>query len=202
MNRRIEILTRAQLIVLIIFTVAGHFSISITHICGFLGSALWLYKTHASRSWNQLRWPLWIPFTGFVLASLLAVVTSLDPLKSFEHLKRLFEMGIFFLILNSLSDPTLKESLYALLNTLKKTRLGQFCLGKSESTITLSPRYFFIGLIVLSASLSALVGILQVAMKGLSIHHRISGYAQYSHDLRGDSDAAFPGGRRVSAVSQ
>ena len=175
MNRRIEILTRAQLIVLIVFTIAMNFSISITHICGFLGSALWLYKTHATRSWNQLRWPLWIPFAGFALASILAVVTALDPLKSFEHLKRLFEMGIFFLILNSLSDPTLKASLHALLNTFKKIRLGQFCLGKPEATITLSPRNFFIGLIVLSASVSAMTGILQVAIKGLSIHHRVSG---------------------------
>jgi hypothetical protein len=80
MNRRIKILTRAQLIVLIIFTCAGQFSISITHICGFLGSGLWLYKTHATRSWNQLRWPLWIPFAGFALASILAVITALDPL--------------------------------------------------------------------------------------------------------------------------
>jgi len=175
MNRRIEILTRAQLIVLIVFTVAGQFSISVTHICGFLGSALWLYKTHVTHSWNQLRWPLWIPFAGFALASILAVATALDPPKSFEHLKRLFEMGIFFLILNSLSDPTLKTSLHTLLNTLKKTRLGQFCLGKPEATITLSPRNFFIGLVVLSASTSAVVGIVQVAMRGLSIHHRISG---------------------------
>ncbi len=175
MNRRIEFLTRAQLIVLILFTCAGHFSISITHICGFLGSGLWLYKTHVTRSWNQLRWPLWIPFAGFALASVLAVITALDPLRSFEHLKRLFEMGIFFLILNSLSDPTLKTSLHALLNTLKKTRLGQFCLGKPEAAITLSSRNFFIGLIVLSASVSAVVGITQVMMKGLSIHYRISG---------------------------
>ncbi len=175
MNRRIEILTRAQLIVLIVFTIAGHFSISITHICGFLGSGLWLYKTHVTRSWNQLRWPLWIPFAGFALASILAVITALDPLRSFEHLKRLFEMGIFFLILNSLSDPTLKASLHALLNKFKETRLGQFCLGKPEAVTTLSSRNFFIGLIVFSASLSAVAGIIQVAMKGLSIHHRISG---------------------------
>ena len=175
MDRRTENLTRAQLIVLILFTCAGHFSISITHICGFLGSALWLYKTHVTRSWNQLRWPLWVPFAGFALASLLAVATALDPLKSFEHLKRLFEMGIFFLILNSLSDPTLKTSLHSLLNTLKKNRLGQFCLGSPEAEVTLSPRNFFVGLIVLSASASAVVGIVQVLMKGLSIHYRVSG---------------------------
>jgi hypothetical protein len=175
MDRRIENLTRAQLIVLTLFTCAGHFSISITHICGFLGSALWLYKTHITRSWNQLRWPLWVPFAGFALASLLAVATALDPLKSVEHLKRLFEMGIFFLVLNSLSDPTLKTNLHALLNTLKHNRLGQFCLGVPEAKITLSPRNFFVGLIILSASVSAVVGISQVVMKGLSIHYRVSG---------------------------
>jgi hypothetical protein len=175
MNRRIEILTHAQLIVLIVFTLTGHFSISITQICAFLASVLWLYKTHLTRSWNQLRWPLWIPFAGFALASILAVITALDPLGSFEHLKRLFEMVIFFLILNSLSDPTLKTSLHALLNTFKETRPGQFIFGNPESTITLSPRNFFIGLIVLSASASAGLGIFQVATNGLSIHHRISG---------------------------
>lgn len=84
-------------------------------------------------------------------------------------------MGIFFLILNSLSDPTLKTSLQALLNTLKKNRLGQFCLGKPETVNTLSPRNFFIEVIVFSASASAIVGIAQVAMQGLSIHYRVSG---------------------------
>jgi len=185
MNRRIEILTRAQLIVLIIFTCAGHFSISITHICGFLGSGLWLYKTHATRSWSQLRWPLWIPFAGFAAACILAVITALDPLRSFEHLKRLFEMGIFFLILNSLSDPDLKTSLHALLNKFKETRPGQFCFEKPEAVITLSPRNFFIGLIVLSASLSAVVGITQVVIKGLSIHHRVSGTLSISMTFAG-----------------
>ena len=90
-------------------------------------------------------------------------------------MKRLFEMGIFFLILNSLSDPDLKTSLHALLNKFKETRPGQFFLGKPESAIVLSPRNFFIGLIVFSASVSAMVGIIQVVMKGLSIHHRVSG---------------------------
>lgn len=175
MNRRIEILTRAQLIVLIIFTGASQFSISITQICAFLASVLWLYKTYVTRTWDQQRWPLWIPFTGFALACILAVITALDPLRSFEHLKRLLEMVIFFLILNSLSDPTLKASLHALLKKLKETRLGQFIFGKRGAAITLSPRNFFIGLIVLSASISAGVGIIQVAIKGLSIHYRVSG---------------------------
>ena len=175
MNRRLEILTRVQLIVLIIFTGASQFSISITQICAFLASALWLYKTHVTRSWNQLRWPLWIQFAGFVLASILAVIAAIDPLRSFEELKKLFEIIIFFLILNSLSDPTLNASLHILLKKLKETRLGQFIFGKRGAAITLSPRNFFIGLLVLSASVSAGVGIFQVAMKGLSIHYRVSG---------------------------
>ena len=175
MDRRLENLTRAQLIVLIVFTGAGQFSISITHICGFLASALWLYKTHLTRSWSRLRWPLWIPFTGFALASILAVLTALDPLKSFEHLKRLFEMGIFFLILNSLSDPDLKASLQALLHQFRQTRPGRILTGKPETVAALSLLDFFIGLIVVSASVSALVGIIQVLLNGLSIHHRVSG---------------------------
>lgn len=175
MDRRLEILIRTQLIVLMVFTVAGQFSISITHICGFLASGLWLYKTHLTRSWSRLRWPLWIPFTLFALASILAVLTALEPLKSFEHLKRLFEMGIFFLILNSLSDPDLKASLQALLHRLRQTRPGRFLTGNSETVAALSLRDFFIGLIIFSAAGSALVGISQAFLSGLSIHHRVSG---------------------------
>ncbi len=175
MDRRLEILTRAQLIVLMVFTCAGQFSISITHICGFLASALWLTKTHLTGSWSRLRWPLWIPFAGFALASILAVVTALEPAQSFEHLKRLFEMGIFFLILNSLSDPDLKASLQALLHRLRQTRPGRFLTGNPETAAALSLRDFFIGLIIFSALVSALVGIIQVILNGLSIHHRISG---------------------------
>jgi hypothetical protein len=96
MNQRIEILTRAQLIVLMVFTGACHFSISVTHICGFLASTLWLYKTHITRSWDQLRWPLRTSFAGFAMASIFSIITALDPPQSFEHLKRLFEMGVFF----------------------------------------------------------------------------------------------------------
>jgi hypothetical protein len=175
MNQRIEILTRAQLIVLMVFTGAGHFSISVTHICGFLASTLWLYKTHITRSWNQLRWPLRTSFAGFAMASIFSVITALDPPRSFEHLKRLFEMGVFFLILNSLSDPNLKTSLHALLIKLKETWPGRFLPGKPKTVTSLSPRDFFVGLIVLSASISAVVGIFQVTMTGLSIHNRTSG---------------------------
>ena len=175
MNRRIEILTRAQLLVLTVFTGAGHFSISVTHICGFLASALWLYKTHATNSWDQQRWPLRISFAGFALASIFSVITALNPLQSFEHLKRLFEMAVFFLILNSLSDPSLQASLNALLTKLKETRIGRLLPVKTKTISSLSSRDFFIGMIVLSASISAIVGIIQVTLSGLSLHNRVSG---------------------------
>ncbi|MDH5762197.1 MAG: O-antigen ligase family protein [Nitrospinota bacterium] len=175
MERRIENLTRAQLIVLTVFTGAGQFSISITQICGFLSCAIWLYKTHVTRSWNHLRWPLWIPFAGFSIACILAVITALDPPRSFEHLKRLLEMGIFFMILNSLSDPGLKQSLHSMFNQLKQTRPGQLLFGQQATAAAPSPRDYLIGLIILSASISAVIGIIQVAIHGLSIHHRISG---------------------------
>jgi len=77
--------------------------------------------------------------------------------------------------LNSLSDPNLKTSLHTLLIKLKGTWPGRFLPGKSKTVTSLSPRDFFVGLIVLSASISAVVGIFQVTMTGLSIHNRTSG---------------------------
>lgn len=175
MERRIQILTRALLFVLMVFTLAGQFSISITHICGFLGGGLWLYKARLTRSRNPVRWPLWKPFAIFALASILAVITSLDPLRSFEHLKRLFEMIIFFWVLNALSDPDLRDSLHFLIHKVRQSRLGQMFKGPSETVTAVSPRHFFIGLILFTASAASVYGLIQIAAQGLSIHHRISG---------------------------
>jgi O-antigen ligase len=184
MERRIQILTRAQLWVLMVFTLAGQFSISITHICGFLGGGLWLYKARLTRSRQALRWPLWVPFAAFSLASILAVLTALDPLRSFEHLKRLFEMGIFFWLLNTLADPDLRNSLQAFIDKFRQTRPAQLFKATRRAVTSVSPRNFFIGLILLTSSLSALTGLGQVMLNGLSIHHRISGtlshYMTYS----------------------
>ncbi len=175
MEHRIRILTRTQLFVLMVFTLAGQFSISITHICGFLGGGLWLYKARLTRSRNPLRWPLWKPFAIFALASILAVLTALDPLRSFEHLKRLFEMGIFFWVLNTLADPDLRNSLQAIIDKFFKTRPAQLFKATRGIVTSVSPRNFFIGLILLASSLSAVTGLAQVMQNGLSIHHRISG---------------------------
>lgn len=175
MDRRLDIVTRAQLAVLIVFTVAGQFSISLTQIAAFLAFLLMGYKCHLTRSWKRLRWPLWIPFAGFSLASILAVITALDPSVSSEHLKRILEMGIFFMILNTLSDPDLGSGLRSVVSAIRKTPAGRLLPYPPESSPPLSARNFFIGLIVFSAAVSAGVGLVQVAVEGLSIHHRISG---------------------------
>ena len=175
MERRIHILTRAQLLVLMVFTLAGQFSISITHICGFLGGGLWLAKARLTRSRVRLHWPLWMPFAAFSLASILAVLTALDPLRSFEHLKRLFEMVIFFWVLNTLADPDLRNHLQAVIDKFRRTRPAQLFKATRGADASVSPRNFFIGVILLAASLSALTGLAQVLQDGLSIHHRISG---------------------------
>ena len=175
MERRIHILTRAQLLVLMVFTLAGQFSISITHICGFLGGGLWMAKARLTRSRVRLHWPLWMPFATFSLASILAVLTALDPLRSFEHLKRLFEMVIFFWVLNTLADPDLRNNLQAVIDKFRQTRPAQLFKATRGADASVSPRNFFIGLILFAASLSALTGLTQVLQDGLSIHHRISG---------------------------
>ncbi len=175
MERRIQILTRAQLLVLMVFTLAGQFSISITHICGFLGGGLWLYKARLTRSRVRLHWPLWIPFAVFSLVSILAVLTALEPLRSVEHLKRLLEMVIFFWVLNTLADPDLRNSLQAFIDKFRQTRPAQLFKDTRGAVTSVSPRNFFIGLILFTASLSALTGLTQVLQNGLSIQHRIYG---------------------------
>ena len=91
------------------------FSISITQIAGGVGGMAWLFRTHISKSWNEQRWPLGIPFALFTVACVVAVFDAFDVSYSYESLKKLLEILIFFWVVNCVRENRLQNSLSILL---------------------------------------------------------------------------------------
>lgn len=104
MERSVRILDRIIEVSLLVFAAFSLFSISVTQISFTLGALAWLARTQITHSWNQVKRPLGWVFLFFVLASVLAVVTAVEPGHSFKSLKKLLQIIIFFWVVNSIKD--------------------------------------------------------------------------------------------------
>ena len=111
MERNFPILDKMLATTLFVFAAFSMFSISVTQIAGGLGGLLWIARTHLTNTWREQRWPLVIPFTLFVLACLIAVGNAYDVSYSFESLKKLLEILIFFWVVNCVRENRLRDSL-------------------------------------------------------------------------------------------
>ena len=111
MKRNIQILDKMLVTTLFVFVAFSMFSISITQIAGGLGGLLWIVRTHLTGTWKEQHWPMAIPFIVFVLACLVAVGNAYDVSYSFESLKKLLEILIFFWVVNCVRDNRLRDSL-------------------------------------------------------------------------------------------
>ena len=100
---------------LIGFAAFSMFSISLTQLCVGVGVVGWLIRVQMTRSWNELDLPLGRVFFIFVVACVLAVVTSVAPVKSAGMLKKTLLVAIFFWVINVLKNETQKELLLKIL---------------------------------------------------------------------------------------
>ena len=114
-DKTIAILDKTIIGSLYVFTTFSMFSISITQIFAGVGGLAWLLRTHLTESWHEQRWPLAIPFGLYVLACLIAVADAYDVGYSYPALKKLFEILIFFWVINCVQRKRLRESLIILL---------------------------------------------------------------------------------------
>ena len=115
MQRLIPVLDKVVLVALFVFVAFSTFSISITQIAGGLGGIAWLWRTHLTDSWGDQRRPLLLPFGLYVLACLIAVANAYDVSYSFESLKKLLEILIFFWVINCVRENRLRDSLFLVL---------------------------------------------------------------------------------------
>jgi O-antigen ligase len=100
---------------LISFVCFSFFSISLTQISCGVGGLAWMAKCYLTQSWGKQTFPLKIPFLLFVLACLVAVVGAVDFPGSYQSLKRLLEILIFFWAVNCIESEELQERLTLLL---------------------------------------------------------------------------------------
>jgi putative inorganic carbon (hco3(-)) transporter len=101
---------------LITFVAFSMFSISITQISFSIGVLAWLLKVHLTKSWKNIKGtPLGLPILCFCLASILAVITSVDFETSLKPLKKLFQFAVFFWVANSVENEKQKDLLIKLL---------------------------------------------------------------------------------------
>ncbi|PIQ97744.1 MAG: hypothetical protein COV67_02570 [Nitrospinae bacterium CG11_big_fil_rev_8_21_14_0_20_56_8] len=115
MNRSLVWLDRIIFASLIGFAGFSPFSISLTQISCGIGGLAWLARIYLTRSWRQVKLPLWIPLAGFSLACILAVVSGVDPANSFPSLKRLLEILIFFWGVNCIQSSGDREKVIGVL---------------------------------------------------------------------------------------
>jgi len=174
-SKKLNFIDRFQIFCLFAFICFDFFSISLTHIFGFLGGGLWLLKTHLTRTWDKVRFPLLVPFLLYWGASLVSVATSLDPIRSFPHLKRLFEVMVFFWALNTLSHSHPADLFRSLISTIRNSRFGIFLSQRIEQSESTSFKDIFLCWLFIAASGAALLGLVQGLINGVNLSSRVSG---------------------------
>ena len=98
------------------FVIFCTLSISITQISFTIGVLAWLIKVHLTQTWDKIyRTLVGLPILCFCLASILAVITSVDYTASLPHLKKIFQFAIFFWVANTVTNEKQKDLLIKLL---------------------------------------------------------------------------------------
>ncbi|MCH8933511.1 MAG: hypothetical protein IH923_10635 [Nitrospinae bacterium] len=172
---QIKLLGQIQTVSFLAFILFDFFSISLTHIFGFLGIGAWLIQTHLTRTWNQVRLPLILPFSLFCLANLLALSTSLNPSRDFLELKRLLEIMVFFWVVNSLGKTHPGELFATWFSSIKNHRAGRYLEGWTRKLKSVSTRDLYLYGLMFAGSLASILGLFQAASSGVSLSTRISG---------------------------
>ena len=115
MERVSPVLDNVVIAALFVFVAFAMFSISVTQIAAGIGGIAWMWRTQLNRTWGEQNWPLRIPMGLYVAACLIAVADAYDVSYSFESLKKLFEILIFFWVINCVRNNKLRDSLVLLL---------------------------------------------------------------------------------------
>ena len=122
--------------------------------------AAWLGKLVRGLDHRPLRLPLFVPMAAFLLASVLASATAVDPYRSFIDLRGTFEPAFFFVLVNHIAGEkraiTLSQVLIAAGTLMAVSGLAQSIAYGPEFRVkgTMSIYMTFAGVLVLIALLA------------------------------------------------
>ncbi len=85
---------------LVLYTVCALLSISAMQAAYILALIAWALRVALSGDTQHLRWPFLLPYGAFVVASLLATITGVEPVTSLIELRNVGEMLLFYLVVN------------------------------------------------------------------------------------------------------
>jgi O-antigen ligase len=150
-----QILERVIIGALFVYTVCSVISISASQTAYILALVAWAIRSYLQGTTRQLHWPLLMPFSAFVLASVLATILALEPLASLRELRNVFEVLVFYLMVNHV---TTEERATTLVCVLIATTTVMALYGLSQSFMygidfrvrgTMDSKMTFAGLLML-----------------------------------------------------
>jgi O-antigen ligase len=144
------------------FVAFSMFSISITQISFALGALAWIFKTHLTKSWKELKGTrVGVAILCFCLSCVLSIAASVDFENSLGLLKKLIQFVIFFWVANAVRDEKQRDLLVALLITAGvivalngiyshlQSNLGYRIQGTMSTPATFSGTLMLAGLVTL-----------------------------------------------------
>jgi O-antigen ligase len=125
-----QILERVIVGALFAYVVCSVISISASQTAYVLALVAWAIRSYLQGATRQLHWPLLIPFSAFVLASVLATILAVEPLASLRELRNVFEILVFYLMVNHV---TVEQRATTLVRVLIATTTVMALYGLSQS---------------------------------------------------------------------
>jgi putative inorganic carbon (hco3(-)) transporter len=145
---------------ILVFLASAAVSITTAQAAMLLALTAWAAKLGLSSVHRQLSLPLLLPIAAFVLASVLASLTAVDPLRSLNDLRNVFLPAFFFLLVNHVQGVergmTLGQVLIVMVTIMAVYGLGQSVLYGPTFRIngTLSIYMTFAGILMLITTLA------------------------------------------------
>src|SRR5919197_6090462 len=110
-----QILKRVIVGALFVYVVCAVISISAMQTAYILALVAWAIRLYLQGNTRHLRLPLLMPFSAFLLASILATILAVEPLESLIELRNVFEALVFFLIVNQVTTEARATTLVRVL---------------------------------------------------------------------------------------
>ena len=154
-HRMQQILERMIVVALFVYVVCSVISISAMQTAYVFALVAWAIQIYLQGDTRQLRFPLLMPFSAFLLVSVLATILAVEPLASLRELRNALEMLVFYLIVNQV---TTEERGTALVRVLIITTTGMALYGLFQSFMhgvnfrvhgTLGSKMTFAGILML-----------------------------------------------------
>ncbi|MCF8722809.1 O-antigen ligase [Nitrospina gracilis] len=161
MARSTDILDRIHIAGFFLFLLFSPFSISLATIALFIGFPAWALRHILSQSWNEMRFPLAVPFLLFIAASTIAIFTAHAPAVSAVQAKKFGEPLIVFWTLNTLLSTAPQRVIADLASWLRSRNAESRLATRVSKWVSLDTPALCVAVLGLAAAVSGLIGFYQ-----------------------------------------